>query len=173
MPRASRVIFAAATMASGVTAAVYTTFSTRTMPSLAALPDAEGLAKMQEFNRNAEQAPFMAAFFGAAALSVATLIGETRKPRTARSKLAIAGSCLYLAGFVLTIVYHVPRNASIASLDVLSESSVAPWRAFLSEWTAANTVRAVLSCTATIAFASAFIVRGRARLARRSTVTAR
>ncbi|PPF21425.1 DUF1772 domain-containing protein [Rathayibacter rathayi] len=166
MSRTIRVLSGAATFASGVTAAVYTIFSTMTMPSLAAMPAAEGLARMQQFNRDAEQGPFMAAFFGAAALSVATIAFGARAPRSTRSRLALVGSCLYLSGFVLTIVYHVPRNYAIAGLDASASSSVGPWTAFLSEWTAGNTVRAVLSTAATAAFAAAFFARGSARAER-------
>lgn len=58
-----------AAVAAGVIGAVYVNFSARVMPWLATLPDAEGIATMQRFNRVAVQAPFMTAFFGGAALS--------------------------------------------------------------------------------------------------------
>ncbi|MBB5642448.1 DUF1772 domain-containing protein [Cryobacterium roopkundense] len=154
---ASRILSGAAALAAGVTAGVYTVFSARTMPALAELPPGEGLARMQEFNRNAEQAPFMACFFGAAVLSVVALVAEVRKPRSTRSRYVIIGGVLYLAGFLLTILYHVPRNYSIAALDAGSAGSAAPWATFLSEWTAGNTARAVLSTIATVAFVCATV----------------
>ncbi|MBF4463167.1 MULTISPECIES: DUF1772 domain-containing protein [unclassified Rathayibacter] len=163
----SRLLSGAAVVTSGVTAAVYTYFSVSAMPALAASAPAEGLARMQEFNRGAEQAPFMLCFFGAAALSVATLVHQARAPRGERSAIAVAGSCLYLAGFVLTVVYHVPRNTAIAQLDASSATSAAPWAALASEWTAGNTVRAMLSSAATACFAAALLARRGVRRSRR------
>ncbi|QHF25664.1 DUF1772 domain-containing protein [Rathayibacter sp. VKM Ac-2804] len=167
----SRLLSGAAVVTSGVTAAVYTYFSASAMPALAAAPPAEGLTRMQEFNRDAEQAPFLLCFFGAAALSVATLVRQARAPRGERSVVAVVGSCLYLAGFVLTIVYHVPRNTAIAQLDASSAASAAPWAALAAEWTAGNTVRAVLSGAATVCFAAALLARRGVRRARRVPTT--
>jgi uncharacterized membrane protein len=153
MSTARRILSAAAIIPAGVTAAVYTVFSTSTMPRLASLPAADGLARMQEFNRDAVQPPFMLCFFGAAALSVAAIAAETRRPRGDRSLVRIGAGAAYLTGFAITVAFHVPRNDALAVLDPLSPASVAPWTAFVEEWTAGNTVRAALSAGATIAFA--------------------
>lgn len=152
------VLSGAAAVGAAVTAGVYVNFSARVMPRLGALPDSEGIAAMQRFNRAAVQAPFMTAFFGAAALSVVLVVRTARDPeRSVADWLSGLGAGLYLAGFVLTIAYHVPRNDRLAALDPVSPLSTGVWRTYLAEWTSANSVRAGLSAAATVALVSAAV----------------
>ncbi|GAA3703653.1 DUF1772 domain-containing protein [Zhihengliuella alba] len=141
---------------------MYCNFSFRVMPRLAALAPADGILRMQGFNRNAVRPPFMAAFFGAALLSVLLAVrAVTAGPGTAApvpGALLVGGAVLYLAGFVLTVVYHVPRNESLARLDPRAAGAVPVWRAYLREWTRANTVRAVLSTGSAAVFCAAAVL---------------
>ena len=123
---------------SAIVGGVYANFSARVMPRLGSLPDAEAIETMQKFNRNAVQAPFMTFFFGAAVASVWTVIhGLGREERAVKDLISAAGGVLYLAGWVLTIAYNVPRNNRLDGARV--------WHTYLDEWTSANSVRAVLS----------------------------
>lgn len=148
-----------ATVGAAVATAVYANFSARVMPRLAALPAQEGIAAMQQFNRTAVQPPFMLAFFGAAAACVVLTIdslSHAEKPLSAW--LALTGSAAYLASFVMTIAFHVPRNDALARLNPDAGSSAAPWATFLHEWTSGNTVRAVLAGAGTVALAGATVL---------------
>lgn len=138
----SRLLPLAVALPCGVTAAVYANFSLRVMPALGRLPDATGIARMQQFNRTAVQAPFMTCFFGAAIGSVWLALRALRSDHTRAGLLAGAGGGLYLVGFLLTIVYNVPLNERLARA---TGADVDVWRRYLTVWTRANSVRAVLS----------------------------
>lgn len=137
-----------------VAAGVYVNFSARVMPGLSMLTAAdsgEAIARMQGFNDNAVQWPFLSAFFGAAVGS-AYLVAAPLVSRdvSATSLLAGVGGVLYLVGFLITIAYNVPRNNLLAALDPTAPESEAIWGLYLREWTAANTVRAGLSVAGAI-----------------------
>lgn len=146
MSRTPRFLAAATGLGSCAVGAVYSVFSLNVMPALAKMPAAEAIDRMQHFNRDAVMWPFMTAFFGTAALSAYTLAKETGadSPRP-RSALRAAGSGMYLAGFLMTIAFHVPRNEALERLDPASAAAPAAWERFLTEWTAGNHVRAALS----------------------------
>lgn len=157
----SRIATAAAVfgaLTSGATAVVYVNFSTRVMPSLGRMAHATGIARMQHFNRTAEQGPFMLCFFGAALAGGYLIYRAVRGDRTAADLLLAAGGTSYLAGLVLTIAYNVPLNNKLAGLDPQAGSSVAFWRHYLSGWTAANSVRAGLSAVATALLVGGLVV---------------
>lgn len=154
MSATRRILTGVASLAAGVTAIVYSIFSIRVMPELAEMPVAEGVARMQSFNRDAEQAPFMLAFFGAAALSVGALITAGREPEPGRRRAMRVAAIAYLAGFLLTIVVNVPRNTAIAYLDPNAPETTTLWPQLHAVWDRSNGVRAVLSSVATVAFAA-------------------
>lgn len=166
MARTPRFLAVATGLGSCAVGVVYSVFSLNVMPSLAKLPAAEAIDRMQHFNRDAVMWPFMALFFGTAALSAYTLAKEAGaggiRPR---STLRAAGSGMYLAGFLLTIAFHVPRNDALERLDPVSAAAPAAWEAFLSEWTSGNHVRAALS----VAGAGALVLSALRPAADRST----
>ncbi|MDO5500807.1 MAG: DUF1772 domain-containing protein [Propionibacteriaceae bacterium] len=140
------IVTAAGALGSAVVGGVYTNFSLRIMPRLARLPEVEGITTMQQFNRVALQAPFLTAFFGTAIVSIAKVVTTLAKQdRTTGDLTAMAGGGLYLAGFVLTIVYNVPRNEQLAAITAGTAEGTQVWRMYLTEWTPANSVRGVLS----------------------------
>lgn len=140
------VVSACGALGSTIAGAVYTNFSARVMPRLASLPETEGIRAMQQFNRNAVQAPFMTVFFGTAVASVWKIVETvTKAERSTGDWLAASGGALYLAGMILTIVYNVPRNDALAAVAPGTQEGSRIWGMFLDEWTSANTVRAVIS----------------------------
>ncbi len=146
MARTSRFLAVATGLGSCAVGVVYSVFSLNVMPALARLPAAEAIVRMQHFNERAVMWPFMSMFFGTAALSAYALAKEAgaRDPRP-RSALRAVGSGMYLAGFLLTVAFHVPRNDALERLDPASEAAPVAWAGFLSEWTSGNHVRAALS----------------------------
>lgn len=154
------LVMGAALIGSAVAAGVYVNFSARVMPRLAELPVAEAVVTMQRFNTNAVQWPFMTAFFGGAAASVALVVGNVaQRGWSVASALSVVGASLYLAGFVLTIVYNVPRNSLLAEANPLAPETADLWARYQRQWTAANTVRAVLSVGAVLALGGALLLR--------------
>ncbi|MFV0457568.1 MAG: DUF1772 domain-containing protein [Actinomycetales bacterium] len=157
------ILTAAAAVGSAIAGGVYANFSARVMPRLAELPDPQGISTMQQFNRTAVQAPFMTVFFGSAALSVAVITRVLRRPERAWFDwLAVGGSALYLMGFVVTIVYNVPRNDRLAAVDATSLPAIQVWHDYLREWTSANSVRAAMSLIGAAALGLSAVVLTRA-----------
>jgi uncharacterized membrane protein len=152
-----------ATLTTGVTAVVYANFSARVMPSLGRMANATGISKMQGFNRTAEQAPFMICVFGAAIAGCYLIYRVIRSDRSVPDILLAAGGGAYLAGLLLTIAYNVPLNDKLATLDPHAASSVAVWRDYLHNWTAANTVRTVFSAAAVVLLIAGLVGAARAR----------
>lgn len=154
----SRLLVAAALvggLGSLVTAAVYVHFTARVMPSLGRMVASHGIATMQGFNQTAVQPPFMTAFFGAALAGIVLVVRALAGHHTTADLLAALGGFAYLAGFALTIGYNVPLNDRLATLDPNSPASVAFWTSYLSTWTTANTLRAVLSGVGALALGMA------------------
>lgn len=138
---------------------VFFAFSTFVMAALGRLPPAQGMAAMQEINRTAPTPWFMVPLFGTAALGIGVAVGAAGEPGAA---LAVAGAAVYLAGVVLTVAYHVPRNEALDGLDAASASSEPAWSTYLRTWTAANHLR-TLTC---LAAAAAWVVALRERAGR-------
>ncbi|MEJ7647536.1 MAG: anthrone oxygenase family protein [Nakamurella sp.] len=159
MMRLTTPLMTAGGLTSLVTALVYLHFSRSVMPGLAKLPAAQGIARMQEFNRTAVKPPFMVAFFGAAVVGIWFAVAWLRGNRTLADTLAAGGGLAYLAGFALTIAFHVPRNEALAALDPTGSASAQVWHTYLREWTGGNTVRAVFSTVAVAAFAAGILAR--------------
>ena len=137
---------------SAIVGGVYANFSTRVMPRLGSLPSAEAIETMQKFNRDAVQAPFMTFFFGTAVASVWTVVHSLgREERAVKDLISAAGGVLYLAGWVLTIAYNVPRNNRLADVVAGTAEGSRVWHMYLDEWTSANSVRAVLSLLGAVA----------------------
>lgn len=142
----SSIVSACGTVGSAVVGGVYANFSIRVMPRLGSLPDAEAIETMQKFNRTAVQAPFMTFFFGTALASVWTVVHSLRQEeRTVGDWISAAGGVLYLSGWVLTIIYNVPRNNRLDGVAAGTTEAARVWHVYLDEWTSANSVRAVLS----------------------------
>lgn len=140
------ILTCTAGVGSMIAAGVYANFSARIMPMLAAAPYEEGIARMQAFNRTAEQLPFMTVFFGTAAVSTHILVRALRgEGHEAGRLLAAAGAALYLSGFALTIVWNVPLNRQLGAVLPGTEGALPFWDKYLRLWTRANTLRAVLS----------------------------
>lgn len=143
------VLILGAAAGSAVTGAVYTVFSARVMPRLAARPTAEAVAAMQELNRRVLRSPFMIAFFGAAAACAVILwVALGGGLRADGAVLAALGAGAHLLGWALTVLWNVPRNRALDAVGAGTAGAEPAWRRYLGQWTPANTVRAVLSWAA-------------------------
>jgi uncharacterized membrane protein len=52
---------------------------------------------------------------------------------------------LYVAGIVLTIAYHIPRNDALGLVDPNGAGAAAEWVTYARNWTAWNHVRTLTS----------------------------
>jgi uncharacterized membrane protein len=93
---------------------------------------------------------------GTALLSVAAIVVGIASLGEDHGRWLVAGGVLYLVGSLgLTMAYNVPRNDALARLDPDAPAAQPAWRTYVSEWTAANHLRAAASLLAAAALAIA------------------
>lgn len=131
------MIATVATVGAGLVGGVYATISLMVMPALDRLGVGEATAVMRSINRTAERGPFIVVF-GAAALAAVALAVHDQD----MVLLLVAGASL--AGTAVTMAVNVPLNRR------LDRDGPAFWPRYRRRWTAANTVRAVLSLAALV-----------------------
>ncbi len=139
-PRALTVV---AAVGAALVGGVFFAFSTFVMQALRRLPESQGLAAMQAVNVAAPTPLFMAALFGTALACGGLAVSALTRLAQPGAVWQLVGSGLYLAGVVLTITYHVPRNDALARVDPAAAGAGAAWRQYASAWTAWNHVRTV------------------------------
>jgi uncharacterized membrane protein len=148
----SRVLTIAAVVGSAVSGGVLFAFSSFVMRALADLPDEEGIAAMQSVNRKAPTPLFMVVFLGTAAVCVALFVVAVRHAGLHASRYQMIGSALYLAGILLTVVYHVPHNNALALVDPNGPGASQVWKTYVTTWTAWNHVRTFTSVAGSVVF---------------------
>jgi uncharacterized membrane protein len=138
-----------AALGCGMMAGVYFAFSAFVMKALARLPAEQGIAAMQAINVAVVTFAFMAALFGTAVACGALALWALFAWDDRFAPYLLVGSALYLVGTILlTIVYHVPRNETLATMAPRGADAESYWPRYLSGWTAWNHVRAAAALAA-------------------------
>ena len=128
----------------GLMAGAFYAFSSFVMRGFARLPPAQGIAAMQSINVTAVRPPFMAGFLGTTLSCLALTVVSILDWHAPGAAWLVLGSLLYLiGGFLVTIVFNVPRNDALAAVDPESTEGADLWRSYLRGWTAWNHVRTV------------------------------
>jgi uncharacterized membrane protein len=154
-----RTLTAVTALGSGLVAGVLFAFSTSVMPGLSRRPSAEGIAAMQHMNAAILNPWFLGAFTGTAAASAALGVASLFRLDEPTGPWLLAGSVLYLAAFVMTMAYHVPRNDALAALDPDGGGAARAWSTYLGEWTRWNHARVVLALSAAAALTVSLRIR--------------
>lgn len=145
-----------AALGCGLVAGIFFAFSTFVMKALARLPGGEGIAAMQSINVAVLNPWFLGAFFGTGTACVLGLIVSLMRWHESGAVYLFVGSVLYLVGTLLvTIVFNVPRNKSLASVSPAKADGTRLWAGYVSSWTAWNHVRTVAALVAAAAFSIA------------------
>ncbi|MGH8501894.1 MAG: DUF1772 domain-containing protein [Gammaproteobacteria bacterium] len=145
-----------AALGSGLIAGVFFAFSAFIMKALARLSPGEGIAAMQSINLVILNSWFMVAFFGTAAACVLALIFSLLRWQEPGAVYLFIGSVLYLVGTVLvTMVFNVPRNESLASVAPADPDGASRWTDYVAGWTAWNHVRTIAALAAAASFSIA------------------
>ena len=145
-----------AALGCGLIAGVFFAFSTFVMKALARLPSGEGIAAMQSINVTVLNPWFMGAFFGTGVACIVALISSLMRWHEPGAVYLLVGSVLYLVGTLLvTIVFNVPRNQSLASVAPADPDAASLWAGYVASWTAWNHVRTVAALAAAAAFSVA------------------
>jgi uncharacterized membrane protein len=134
----------------GLVAGVFFAFSSFVMKALARLPPPHGIAAMQSINVTVINSWFLMSFLGTAAACVVLTVFSVTTWQKPGAAYLLTGSLLYLVGtFLVTMVFHVPRNNALAAVDPAGPDGLRLWARYVTRWTAWNHVRAAA------AFASA------------------
>jgi len=145
-----------AALGSGLMAGLFFVFSAFMMSALARLGAPQGIAAMQSVNVTILNPLFLTVFMGTALLSLITGIAAIWNWSAEGSGWLLAGSLLYLIGIiVVTMVFNVPLNDALASVDPASGEGAALWARYLDVWVKWNHVRTVAGVGALACFISA------------------
>lgn len=126
----------------GLMAGVFFIFSNTVMNALARLRPPEGIAAMQSINSTILNPLFFAVFFGTAATSIVLAVSLLWRWQQPGAGYLLSGSLLYLVGTMLvTIVFNVPMNESLDTVEPESVEAANLWAGYLRNWTAWNHVR--------------------------------
>jgi uncharacterized membrane protein len=153
-----RVLTVVAAVGAGLSAGVFLAFSTFVMRALGRLPAAQGLSAMQAINRAAPTPLFMLALFGTAVVCVVLAVWAVTDLSEPVAVYVLIGSAVFLAGIVLTIAYHVPRNDALALVDPNGSGATDTWERYRGAWTAWNHVRTLTCLGGSVAFTIALRV---------------
>ena len=145
-----------AALGCGLIAGVFFAFSTFIMKALARLPSGAGMAAMQSINVVVLNPWFLGAFFGTGVACILALISSLMRWHESGAVYLFAGSVLYLVGTLLvTIVFNVPRNQSLASVAATDPDGANRWAGYVTSWTAWNHVRTIAALAAAASFSVA------------------
>jgi uncharacterized membrane protein len=148
----TRTLVVIAAAGTGLVAGCLFVFSAFVMPALDRIAPRQTITAMQSINRMAVTPAFMIAFLGTALVCVVLGVLSLVDLGEPASRYQLVACALYLATFVITAAYHVPRNDALGLLDPHAATSVGAWRGYLGGWTAWNHVRTVTSLGAAVAY---------------------
>lgn len=130
----------------GTVGGVFFAFSNFVMKAFAQLPANQGVAAMQRINVTVLNPLFLGTFMGTALLALVVAVLSFMPWSAPHSILLLASALLYLVGsFGVTVVFNVPRNDRLASMDAASPEAASYWPLYQQEWTRWNHVRTVAS----------------------------
>lgn len=136
-----------AILAYALVGGVFLAFSDFIMRSLAHTAGASGVEAMQTINREVFRWVFMSLFLGMAATSLIISGYAAINLEGPAGTLILLSGVVYLIGcFGVTVVFNVPMNEALASMDGSSEATRDYWiGTYLPRWTFWNTVRTFAS----------------------------
>lgn len=151
-----QISLAAATLASGLVAGVFLTFSDFVMRSLARARPAAGIEAMQMINREVYRSLFMGLLMGMSLVSIALALAGIAFVGGGVAGWLVAAAAAYVAGVMaVTAGANVPMNQRLDREDPASAEGQAFWRTYLRDWTRWNHLRTVASGVAMLCFFAA------------------
>jgi uncharacterized membrane protein len=143
-----------AALASAAAGGMMYVFSTFVMRGLDRTGPVAAITAMRGINAEANTNPvFLLAYFGATILAFVVGVIAVVRLSQPGSWWLLAGAVVGILGAVITMVFNVPLNNHLDTVDP-AELSVADaasqWQAYLSPWTAWNHVRTVTSFVAAV-----------------------
>lgn len=160
----TRILLASTVLAalgSGVMAGFFYGFSNVVMGALGRLPAPAGITVMQQVNIVVINPLFMLLFMGTALLSLLLVAAPLIGYGGPGSGFAAAGAVAYLVTImVVTMVFNVPMNNALATVDADSAAGATLWADYLTRWTLWNHVRGIGGFVSMALFVLALAWRG-------------
>lgn len=149
----------ALSMASGLLAGVFLTFSDFLMRSLHRSAPASGTETMQRINREVYRSMFMVLFLGMVPVS-SLVLGYALLVLSgpAADWLAAAGVLYLLGVFGVTAAGNVPMNQRLDAMPLAGEAAQGYWPAYVSGWLRWNHLRSVASLGVAFSYAVAAMI---------------
>jgi uncharacterized membrane protein len=143
----------------GLIAGLYFAFSAFIMTSLGRIDQGAGISAMNAINENILKSAFMPIFLGttlAGAFLAAMAFFRWGEPG---SFAMLVGGIIYVTGmFGVTMVFNVPLNNSLATVDPSGAEAVPLWATYLKDWTFWNHVRMFASIIGSAVFIRAIAI---------------
>jgi uncharacterized membrane protein len=146
------VLTSLAALAAAAACGMMYVFSTFVMRGLDRTGPVEAITAMRGINAVANSSPaFLLAYFGATILALAAGVMALTQFGQPGSGCILTGALLGLIAAIITMVFNVPLNNRLDSVDPVGLSvadAAREWQAYLSTWIAWNHVRAATSISA-------------------------
>lgn len=146
------VLTSLAALAAAAAGGMMYVFSTFVMRGLDRTGPVEAITAMRGINAVANSSPaFLLAYFGAAVLALVVGIMAVVQLGQPGSGWILVGAVFGLLAAIITMVFNVPLNNHLDSVDPAGISvadAAREWQAYLSTWTGWNHVRAATSIIA-------------------------
>jgi uncharacterized membrane protein len=124
------------------------------MRALGKLPPKDAISAMQLFNVEIVNPVFLIVFIGSVISCLLTIVGSVPRLSEPNARFSLVGSVVYLVGsIVITTLFNIPRNNSLAGLSPTVQASATEWTRYLLEWTNWNHVRGIAATIATLLLA--------------------
>ena len=147
------ILMLVAALGCALVAGIFFAFSNFVMKALIRVPPEHGISAMQSINVTVLNPWFFGLFLGTGVICIVTAIFLLFDSGHPGAVPALAGCATYVAGTILvTILFNIPRNESLATLNAADPESVYKWVGYVSGWTRWNHVRTIASAVASALF---------------------
>ena len=147
-----------AALGSGLMAGLFFTYSNSVMPSLARVPDSQGVLVMNTINDVIQNPLFLSIFMGTALLGLFLILAAFLGLGSVRPLWLVVGPVLYIVGtIIVTMAMNVPMNNALAAVAPDRQAAAQLWATYLDRWVFWNHVRAIACTGALAAFIAALM----------------
>jgi len=116
------------------------------MKALGRIPTAAGIGAMQSINVVIINPLFLGVFLGTATVCVVLAVSSILLWHRPGSLYLLIGAIVYLIGSILvTMVFNVPLNNALASVEPGTSEAAEVWTNYLANWTFWNHIRTAAS----------------------------
>lgn len=144
----------------GLIGGLYFAFSAFIMTSLGRIDRAAGIAAMTAINADIVRSLFMPLFLATTLAGAALAVLAVFRWGEPDAVPMLSGGIVYVLGmFVVTMIFNVPLNNALDTVDPASVEAAATWAGYLRDWTIWNHVRTVACTVASVLFIAAIAAR--------------